>query len=137
MIVNAYISPWLVVSVFNAAMLLAFMKRKVELTVLKDPQAHRKVFKIYNSELIDQSISIFSFLVLISYSFYILYSPHANPILLFTILLATIVFLRFVSILRKGETSLLRVLSDKTVIICLLLWFLAVFYSIYLHTPSI
>lgn len=76
-IVDVYFSPWLLMDVFYVSMLFTLAKRREELTILNKPEHHRKSFRHYDVGIIDQAISIFSILIIISYSPYAFYSPYA------------------------------------------------------------
>jgi len=133
-IVNIGISPWLLISVFYISMLFVLAKRREELTVLNKPEEHRKSFKHYNIELVDQAISIFSTLIIISYSLYTFHSPYADSLLPFTIPIITLVVLQFILITRKNEEKgiIRRILSNRIIVASLIIWFAVMFYLIYL-----
>lgn len=133
-IVNVYISPWLLISVFYVSMLFALSKRREELTALNKPEHHRKSFKHYDVALIDQAITIFSTLIIISYSLYTFHSPYADGLLPFTIPIITLIVLQFVSVSKKtGEAGIIRrLLSSKIIVTSLLIWLVIMFYLIYL-----
>lgn len=134
-IVEVYVSPWLLMGVFYVAMLFALAKRREELVILSTPELHRKSFKSYNLDTVDQGISIFSTLIIISYSLYTFHSPYSSDILFFTIPLVTLIVLKFISITRdKKETGIIRkTLTNPTMLLSLALWGLIMFYSIYVR----
>lgn len=133
-IVKVYISPWLLISVFYVSMLFVLSKRREELTALNKAEHHRKSFKQYDVALLDQAITIFSALIIISYSLYTFHSPYADGLLPFTIPIITLIVLRFISILRKTEETgiIRRLLSSKISVTSLLIWLAIMFYLIYL-----
>ncbi|MGB9758367.1 MAG: UbiA prenyltransferase family protein [Thermoproteota archaeon] len=133
-VIGVYISPWLIMGVFYVAMLFALAKRREELVILSNPSLHRESLKSYNLSTVDQGISIFSTLIIISYSLYTINSPYSSTLLFFTIPLVTLVVLKFVSISKdEKETGIIRkTVSNPIVLISLVVWVLVVFYSIYL-----
>ncbi|MGC9084760.1 MAG: UbiA prenyltransferase family protein [Thermoproteota archaeon] len=133
-VIGVYISPWLIMGVFYVAMLFALAKRREELVILSNPSLHRESLKSYNLSTVDQGISIFSTLIIISYSLYTINSPYSSTLLFFTIPLVTLVVLKFVSISKdEKETGIIRkTVSNPIVLISLVVWVLVIFYSIYL-----
>lgn len=133
-IVDVYFSPWLLMGVFYVSMLFILAKRREELTILNKPEHHRKSFGHYDVGIIDQAISIFSILIIISYSLYAFYSPYANSLLPLTIPIIILIVLQFVSTSKNVEkTGIIRkTLSNRIIIVSLLVWFTIMFYLIYL-----
>ncbi|MEM2930442.1 MAG: UbiA prenyltransferase family protein [Thermoproteota archaeon] len=133
-IVNVHISPWLLIGVFYVSMLFVLSKRREELTALNKPEHHRKSFKQYDVALVDQAITVFSTLIIISYSLYTFHSPYADGLLPFTIPIITLIVLQFVSILKKTEEIgiIRRLLSSRIIVISLLIWLAIMSYLIYL-----
>ncbi|MBO3841796.1 MAG: UbiA prenyltransferase family protein [Candidatus Brockarchaeota archaeon] len=133
-IVKVYVSPWLLIGVFYVSMLFVLSKRREELTALNKPEHHRKSFKQYDAALLDQAITIFSALIIISYSLYTFHSPYADGLLPFTIPIITLIVLQFISILRKTEETgiIRRLLSSRIIVTSLLIWLAIMFYLIYL-----
>ncbi|MHA1214021.1 MAG: UbiA prenyltransferase family protein [Candidatus Hodarchaeales archaeon] len=77
-LISVTISPWLIILCFISAMLLALAKRKGDLVVLgTEAMKHKSVFKMYNMELIDQSISTIAAIELLAVFIY-LNEKHAN-----------------------------------------------------------
>lgn len=134
-VIGVYISPWLIMGVFYVAMLFALAKRREELVILSDPSLHRKSLKSYNLSTVDQGISIFSTLIIISYSLYTIYSPYSSTLLFFTIPLVTLIVLKFISITKdEKETGVIKkTVLNPTILASLLIWIIVIFYSIYLR----
>lgn len=134
-VIGVYISPWLIMGVFYVAMLFALAKRREELVILGNPSLHRESLKSYNLSIVDQGISIFSTLIIISYSLYTINSPYSNTLLFFTIPLVTLVVLKFVSISKdERKTGIIRkTVLNPIILISLVVWVLVIFYSIYLR----
>jgi 4-hydroxybenzoate polyprenyltransferase len=132
-LVNVVLSPWLLMGVFYVAMLLALVKRREEAIILDRPELHRRTLKQYSINLIDQVITIFSTLILISYSLYTFHSPYSNNLLPFTIPLVTLIVLEFILISKTSqENGIMRAaFSNSIIIVSLLVWFILVTYLIY------
>ncbi|MEM2930689.1 MAG: UbiA prenyltransferase family protein [Thermoproteota archaeon] len=132
-IVHVTISPWLLIGVFYVSMTLVLTKRREELATLAKPELHRKTLKNYNIRLIDKTILALSILTLVSYSFYTFCSPYSHDLLPFTIPLMTLIILRFIIVSKNtGETGIIRkIITDKVMVVGLLVWFIIMFYLIY------
>jgi 4-hydroxybenzoate polyprenyltransferase len=133
-LVHVTISPWLLMGVFYVSMLFVLAKRREEATLIEEPKLHRTTFKSYDLNLIDQAISIFSTLVLISYSLYTFYSPYSNSLLPFTIPLVTLIVLEFILISRQqdGEYGIVRrILTNRIMMIGLAIWLVIMIFLIY------
>jgi 4-hydroxybenzoate polyprenyltransferase len=68
--IGAYLSPWLVVCTFLAALLLALGKRRHELHTRSDPAATRSSLGEYTAETLDQLLVVTIATLLMSYSLY-------------------------------------------------------------------
>lgn len=134
-LVDVVLSPWLLMGVFYISMLLALVKRREETIILDRPELHRKTLKHYSINLIDQAITIFSTLILISYSLYTFHSHYSNNLLPFTIPLVTLIVLEFILISKTGEgNGIIRIaLSNSIIVVSLLIWFILVTYLIYFY----
>lgn len=68
--INVFLSPWLIMSTFLLALVLAFGKRRNELKVVTNPQEARDVLAEYSENQIDQLLVIVISTLLMSYSLY-------------------------------------------------------------------
>lgn len=68
--IDVYLSPWLVVCTFLAALLLAIGKRRHELFVGDDPVETRQTLEEYTVEELDQLLVVVVATLLVSYSLY-------------------------------------------------------------------
>ncbi len=70
-IINVDISPWLLVCAFFLSQFMVLGKRRSDLAFLgKDASRHRKVFRHYSVELLDQLITADMAILMISYALY-------------------------------------------------------------------
>lgn len=68
--IDVYLSPWLVVCTFLAALLLALGKRRQELETAENPADTRETLTEYTEKTIDQLLVVVMATLLISYSMY-------------------------------------------------------------------
>ena len=70
------VSPWLIMGVFFVALLLAFGKRKNEITYLEENAIkHRKVLSEYTPEILNFSIGITASTLIVTYAIYAISGP--------------------------------------------------------------
>lgn len=117
------ISPWIVVCSFLLALLLAFGKRRHELTLLgNDATTHRKTLITYSFGMLDQMTIIVASSLIISYSLHTFLT--GTLWMMTTIPVVTYGILRYVLLLhseRHGEVEKM-VFQDKGMIISIILW---------------
>jgi 4-hydroxybenzoate polyprenyltransferase len=117
-IVQATISPWLILLSFLFALLLALAKRKGDLLLMEGNESegikHRKVLQDYNLPLVNQGLSVLITTMLVSYSLFtfegdsIVGETAVNPVLnqyfaLMTIPFVAFILLRYLFLLENGE----------------------------------
>jgi 4-hydroxybenzoate polyprenyltransferase len=128
------ISPWLLVCTTLLALFLGFGKRRHELSLLSnDAVSHRRSLEHYSVPFLDQMISVVTASTVVAYAFYTLspeiivqfdtrWLPLTIPFVLYGIF-------RYLYLIFKGNqggnpTRLL--LTDPPLLICILLWLVAV-----------
>jgi 4-hydroxybenzoate polyprenyltransferase len=125
--IGVAISPWLVLCTFLLALFLGFSKRRNELLILQEEaQSHRRILEHYSLEFIDNMLSIVTASTLISYSLYT-FSASDNKYSMVTILFVLYGIFRYQYIIynkRMGESPEDIVLTDKPLIINIMLWIL-------------
>jgi 4-hydroxybenzoate polyprenyltransferase len=121
------ISPWLILCTFLLALFLGFSKRRNELLVLEqDAQDHRLILGQYSLEFIDNMLSIVTASTLISYSMYTFFASDEKYSMV-TILFVLYGIFRYQYIIynkKQGESPEEIVLSDKPMLINIILWIL-------------
>jgi 4-hydroxybenzoate polyprenyltransferase len=81
LLINVYVSPWLIVGVFFLALFLVSGKRYGEINYLKENATnHRKVLAEYNKEILETLFSIFMTILIIIFALYTFSSVHKNLI---------------------------------------------------------
>ncbi len=132
-IVETYISPWLIICTVLLALFLALSKRRHELSILKEEaRLHRKVLKEYTIPYLDQMITIVTAGTIVSYS---LYTFNSESIYL----MATIPFVlygifRYLYLIHKhnmGGSPEIIFLEDKPLLINIGLWGIVCVFILY------
>lgn len=121
------VSPWLILCTFLLALFLGFSKRRNELQILpQDAQDHRLILEQYSLEFIDNMLSIVTASTLISYSLYTFFAAEEKYSMV-TILFVLYGIFRYQYIIynkKQGESPEDIVLSDKPMIVNIILWIL-------------
>ena len=127
------ISPWLIVCTFFLAVFLAFAKRRSEVISLgKDASGHREILEEYSIPLLDEMMGIATAASIIGYSIYSV--SERTMELVSTKLWLTIPFVTYgifrylylIHIKGHGGSPDRLLLSDKPLLLNILLWLIAV-----------
>lgn len=133
--INVLISPWLLLCTFLLALFLGFSKRRNELLVLQeDAQSHRMILEHYSLDFIDNMLSIVTASTLISYSLYTFYASEDRYSMV-TIPFVLYGIFRYQYIIynqKLGESPEEIVLTDKPLLIDILLWVLVSIIILYM-----
>ncbi|MEA4847924.1 MAG: decaprenyl-phosphate phosphoribosyltransferase [Clostridiaceae bacterium] len=132
--IKVAISPWLLLCTFLLALFLGFSKRRNELLVLQeDAHSHRRILDYYSLDFIDNMLSIVTASTLISYSMYTFYASD-NKHSMVTILFVLYGIFRYQYIVynkKMGESPEEIVLTDKPLIVDIMLWILTSIIILY------
>jgi 4-hydroxybenzoate polyprenyltransferase len=132
--INVPISPWLLVCTTLLALFLGFGKRRQELSILSnDAVGHRRSLEHYSIPFLDQMISVVTASTLVAYAFYTL-SPEVvenfgTKWLSLTIPFVLYGIFRYLFLIFKrdeGGNPTKLLLTDPPLLICVLLWLVAV-----------
>jgi 4-hydroxybenzoate polyprenyltransferase len=137
--IEVEISHWLLVCTFLLALFIALAKRRHELVLLSNTATiHRPILSEYTPYLLDQMIAVVTASTLIAYVFYTI-SPDTQqkfgtPWLGLTIPFPLYGILRYLYLVHQREaggspSDLL--LTDRPMLVCVVLWVLAVALIIY------
>ena len=137
--IEVEISHWLLVCTFLLALFIAMAKRRHELVLLTNTAtSHRPILSEYTPYLLDQMIAVVTASTLVAYVFYTI-SPDTQqkfgtPWLGLTIPFPLYGILRYLYLVHQREgggspSDLL--LSDRPMLVCVVLWVLAVALIIY------
>jgi len=133
--IGVAISPWLILCTFLLALFLGFSKRRNELLILREnAESHRMILEHYSLESIDNMLSIVTVSTLISYSLYTFFATEDKHQMV-TILFVLYGIFRYQYIIynkQLGESPEEIVLSDRPLLINILLWVLTSILIIYI-----
>ncbi len=137
--INVSASPWLVLCTLTLALLVAFGKRRHEISLLGDAGAHRHTLVEYSAEFLDQSMSMAAAVAMVMYSLFTL-SPYAvanygrSEALVLSVPMVLYAVFRFVFLVRQermgGQPSKMFV-TDKPLLINAILWLAICIYAVY------
>jgi 4-hydroxybenzoate polyprenyltransferase len=140
LVIGVTISSWLVVCTTLLALFLGFSKRRHELILLEDNAiGHRKILAEYSPYFLDQMIAVVTASTVVAYAFYTL-SPEVMAKLGTKYMDLTIPFVlygifRYLYLIhqkKEGGRPTKMLLTDKPILINILLWLVAVFLILYL-----
>jgi 4-hydroxybenzoate polyprenyltransferase len=121
--INVMISPWILLCTLLLSLFLGFSKRRHEIITLEeDAQKHRKILDEYSVDFIDNMLSIVTATVVMSYS---LYTFNKNIYLMITIPFVLYGIFRYQYVVYKkmeGGSPEETVVSDKPLLIDILMW---------------
>ncbi|UIP00991.1 UbiA prenyltransferase family protein [Halobaculum sp. CBA1158] len=131
--IDVFLSPWLIVSTFLLALVLAFGKRRNELEVAANPQETRGVLGEYSESNIDQLLVMVMATLLMSYSLYTF--SRTDPTMMATLPFAFFGVFRYHHLVHTtniaGQPEYL--LTDRPSVVNLILWgivAIAVLYNV-------
>ncbi|MCJ7508864.1 MAG: decaprenyl-phosphate phosphoribosyltransferase [candidate division Zixibacteria bacterium] len=139
-VINVDISSWLVVCTILLALFLGLGKRRHELVLLEGKaDAHRRILTEYSLGFLDQMIAVVTSSTVVAYAFYTL-SPEIIQKLGTRYMALTIPFVlygifRYLYLIHQkeeGGSPAKALLTDKPIIIDILLWLVAVILILYL-----
>lgn len=140
-LINVYVSPWLIILCFITAMMLSLAKRKGDFVVLKEKASqHKQVFEKYTPEILDQSLATISAIELLAVFIYLV-DRHPNETVFIVLALPLFTFAIFRYLFLVSSNSIVgrkaeRLFLDKQLlfvgIAILLLFFIAIYYPNFL-----
>lgn len=139
LLINVFISPWLVISTFLLAIFLALGKRRNELVSLSDnAQNHRSILKDYNLNLLDQLIAVVTSSTVLVYILYVLSEDVKNQFgtsnLIYTTPFVLYGIFRYLYLIHKkksgGNPSKL-LFNDRPLLINIIAWIALIIIFIY------
>ncbi len=136
-VVVARFSPWLYVCTTLLALFIAINKRRHELVLLQqDANNHRAILEEYSVRFLDEMTSLVTATTLAAYSFYTFSAPNlpANHSMMFTIpfvMYGIFRYLYLIHVRRLGGSPEEIVLSDRPLLVSILLWALTAGLALY------
>ncbi|MCP2518938.1 decaprenyl-phosphate phosphoribosyltransferase [Candidatus Aminicenantes bacterium AC-708-M15] len=137
--IQVYISSWLLICTGLLALFLAINKRRYELLFLKDDaQTHRPVLKEYNPYLLDQMTAAVTASTIIAYCLYTISEETVTKFgtknLMFTIPFVLYGIFRYLYLIHhkgKGGSPEKLIITDKPLLLDILLWILVAVIVLY------
>ena len=133
-IVEAFISPWLIVCTVLLALFLALSKRRHEISLLKeDAVSHRSVLEEYSIPFLDQMITIVSSGTIIAYFLYT-FSSDKSVYLMATVPFVIYGIFRYLYLIHKhkrGGSPESVLLEDRPLLINIIFWALTAVFILY------
>ncbi|MFX1505537.1 MAG: UbiA prenyltransferase family protein [Promethearchaeota archaeon] len=140
-LINVFVSPWLIILCFTTAMMLSLAKRKGDFVVLQEKASqHKQVFEKYSPELLDQSLATITAVELLAIFIYLV-DRHPNETVFIVLALPLFTFAIFRYLFLVSSNSVVgrraeRLFFDKQLLIVgfiiLLLFFLAIYFPNFL-----
>ncbi|NLP14267.1 MAG: decaprenyl-phosphate phosphoribosyltransferase [Clostridium sp.] len=134
-VIEVYISQWILLCTLLLSLFLGFSKRRNELVVLENgADSHRKILKEYSLEFIDNMLSIVTASTVMAYSLYT-FSSKNNYFMMLTIPFVLYGIFRYQYIIymkKEGGSPEETVLSDIPLMICIFLWVVISIIILYL-----
>ena len=149
LLIQVYISPWLILAIFLVALFLVICKRTADLELIGEENAskHKKVYDQYSKKLLEDFHLLVSSSLFITYSLYIILGAFDVAVLeawsfyqylsIFTIPLALYLIMRYMYLLKtKPEIarSPVRIFLDKGMITIGIIILVILFISFYWET---
>ena len=133
LLIEVWISPWLIIGTFFLAFFLVTGKRKAEMVFLgKKAVKHKPVLAFYSDKLLDTLVQISTTTLLISYSLYVFLG--VNKMLLLTLPIALYIVLRYISFIygnsEKARTPN-KALTDMRMAIAIIIYLALSFILLY------
>ncbi len=149
--IDAHLSVWFLLCVISVALFLASGKRRAELNLVGDSSNTRKSLGYYNRELLNSFVTMFGNASWMAWALYTFFeSPKAalpfwlvlaelsktttvNKLLMVTIPITIFGIMRYQALIfaNKSETPEKLLLTDKSLIVAVLLWIAVVYWVLY------
>jgi len=141
LVIQVYVSPWLVICTFLLALFLGFSKRRHEVVLLEgEAGAHRETLRDYSPYFLDQMISVVTASTVLAYAVYTV-SPEVREKLHTDSLYLTIPFVlygifRYLYLVHQregGGNPTHELLTDRPLWVNVLLWIGTAIWLLYVH----
>lgn len=125
-IIQVFISPWILFCTLLLSLFLGFSKRRHEITSLEGGgQQHRKILEEYSPAFIDQMLAIITAAIVMSYSMYTFFKGYYLMLTIPFVLYGIFRYQYLIYQRMEGGSPEETVLSDKPLLLDILLWVLA------------
>jgi len=134
-LINTPISPWIVFGVFCVALFLGFMKRKSEITTLKNSaSSHRKVLSRYTKFSLNISVFISAMMIITIFTIYSVIGPFDDGRLILTIPFIALIILRQLYLSKINHILIQKNEFYKDKLTAIIIIFYSIFTLILLYT---
>ena len=134
-LINTPISPWIVFGVFCVALFLGFMKRKSEITTLKNSaSSHRKVLSRYTKFSLNISVFISAMMIITIFTIYSVIGPFDDGRLILTIPFIALIILRQLYLSKINHVLIQKNEFYKDKLTAIVIIFYSIFTLILLYT---
>ena len=134
-LINTPISPWIVFGVFCVALFLGFMKRKSEITTLKNSaSSHRKVLSRYTKFSLNISVFISAMMIITIFTIYSVIGPFDDGRLILTIPFIALIILRQLYLSKINHILIQKNEFYKNKLTAIVIIFYSIFTLILLYT---
>ncbi len=139
LVIDVFISSWLVICTILLSLFLAFSKRRHEITVLEEFAVnHRKILAEYSTTFLDQMISVVTASTVVSYALYTMSEETVTKFhtqkLIFTVPFVLYGIFRYLYLVHQrsgGGDPTVHLFTDTPLILNILLWISAAALIIY------
>ncbi len=140
LVIDVFLSPWLLICTFLLALFLAMCKRRHELLLLEqDAPAHRPILKEYSPLLLDQMIAVVTASTVMAYCLYTIsdatVAKFGTTNLIFTAPFVVYGIFRYLYLVHQkaqGGTPESLLIKDKPLLLVVFFWVSAVILILYL-----
>ena len=131
-LINVYVSPWLILCPSFLSLFLSVGKRRVELTNLgKKAHMHRNTLSYYTNDMTFSLMIITTTILIVAYTFYTLTVDNKLIFTLPVVLYAIFRYFQFVYTNSKIARNPELVLTDKRFVAALIVWLVMTFVILY------
>ena len=140
LVIDVYISPWLLICTFLLALFLALGKRRHEIVILdKGAENHRPILGEYSPYLLDQMIAVVTASIVVSYCLYTISAETVTKFgtkkLVYTVPFVLYGIFRYLYLIHQkaeGGSPEMLIIKDKPLLIAIFLWIFSASLIIYL-----
>lgn len=121
---NLELSKWIILCTFFLSLFLISAKRRAEFNELGENTATREVIKFYNKDFLDHILTITTTASLVTYSLYVISTPHAH-FLLYSVVFVAFGLMRYLYLIYRynaGQSPEQTLFADKWIISTSLGW---------------
>lgn len=140
LVIDVYISPWLLICTLLLALFLALSKRRHEIVILdKEAENHRPILGEYSPYLLDQMIAVVTASIVVSYCLYTISAETVKKFgtknLVYTVPFVLYGIFRYLYLIHQkaeGGSPEVLIIKDKPLLIAIFLWIVSTSLIIYL-----